>query len=38
LGSERAEDINAAGGVKALGGARLRVAYGDIKSDPTVLG
>jgi len=30
------EDINAAGGVKALGGAKLRIVYGDIKSDPTV--
>jgi len=30
------EDINAAGGVKALGGAKLKIVYGDIKSDPTV--
>jgi len=30
------EDINAAGGIKSLGGANIRMVYGDVKSDPTV--
>jgi branched-chain amino acid transport system substrate-binding protein len=30
------EDINAAGGVKALGGAKIKIVYADVKSDPTV--
>jgi branched-chain amino acid transport system substrate-binding protein len=30
------EDINAAGGIKSLGGAKIKIIYGDIKSDQTV--
>jgi len=30
------EDINAAGGIKALGGAKIKIVYADIKSDQTV--
>ena len=30
------EEINAAGGIKSLGGARLELVYADSKSDPTV--
>src|SRR5512139_430849 len=30
------EEINAAGGIKSLGGAKLELIYADSKSDPTV--
>lgn len=30
------EEINAAGGIKSLGGAKLELVYADSKSDPTV--
>ncbi len=30
------EDINAAGGIKSLGGAKIKIVYADIKTDPTV--
>jgi len=30
------EDINAAGGIKSLGGAKIKIIYADIKTDPTV--
>ena len=30
------EDINAAGGIKSLGGAKIKMVYADIKSDPEV--
>lgn len=30
------EDINAAGGIESLGGAKIKIVYGDIQSDPTV--
>lgn len=30
------EDINSAGGIKALGGAKIKIVYADIKSDQTV--
>lgn len=29
-------DINAAGGIESLGGAKIKILYGDIKTDPTV--
>lgn len=31
-----AEEVNAAGGIKALGGAKLKLIYGDTKSTPDV--
>jgi len=30
------EDINSAGGIKSLGGAKIKIVYADIKSDQTV--
>ncbi len=30
------EEINAAGGIKALGGAKINMVYGDTRGDPTV--
>jgi branched-chain amino acid transport system substrate-binding protein len=30
------EDINAAGGIKSLGGRRIKIVYGDTQSNPTV--
>lgn len=30
------EDINAAGGIESLGGAKIKIVYADIKTDPTV--
>lgn len=30
------QDINSAGGIKSLGGAKIKIIYSDVQSDPTV--